>query len=247
MGITFAAMFGVIPVLAIGPREVISILFVVIAFLSWIFSVINGNKNQAPGPQANPRPQPRPPGGNRRENELQAEINRFLKNVMGQKPDDVIELTEDDEVKPQRKPRLPAPSQGKRAGAQPPSKKQPAQTEATADAGPRPGGRIAQRKGPGSQSLGTGVQQHLAEHMQSRVVQQAQEHLSHGVAEKVQQDLGTFSGGEAKAAPPTTTATKPIMSASDITAMLRNPNSVRQAIVTSLILNRPKFGRNRRA
>ena len=65
---------------AIGPREVISLLFVIVAFLSWLFSVINGQK--VPGGGARPN---LPPGGRRPEKDLQAEINRW-RALLAKKP-----------------------------------------------------------------------------------------------------------------------------------------------------------------
>ncbi|HLQ45348.1 MAG TPA: hypothetical protein VK137_11505, partial [Planctomycetaceae bacterium] len=91
----------VFPVLAaVGLQTAISLLFVIIAFLSWLFSVISGNQNV---PKAGGRPNP-PPGGKRIEKDLQAEINRFLKNVTGEK-DDTDELVVLEDIEDERRPR----------------------------------------------------------------------------------------------------------------------------------------------
>ena len=76
-------------VLAIGPREVISLLFVIIAFMSWVFSIINGKQNGPGGA----RPNPQAGGGRRPQKDLQAEINRFLNNVKGNGREDESKTT----------------------------------------------------------------------------------------------------------------------------------------------------------
>ena len=224
----------------IGPKEVISLLFVIVAFLSWLFSVINGQK--APGGGARPNP---PPGGRRPEKDLQAEINRFLKNAMGQNKDvDELEVLEDDEPpRPKPKPkRVP-----NAAAAQRPPAKRPPEAESSAQ-GPRPGGRIAQRKGPGSTGLGSGVREHLAEHMQDRVTKQAQQHLAHGVAEKVEHDLGKFSVNDQRSsAAAVVTERQPSITASAVAEIVRDPATLKQAFVMNLVLTRPAFGRGKRA
>jgi hypothetical protein len=219
------------PLLAAG-GSAISILFLVIAFVSWLWNVFNSNKNAAGGA----RPQPQPGGGGKRvEKELQAEINRFLKNVMGQKdaPQDELEVLVVEEPPPKSR-------------ARDKNRNKPTTTASGEGPGPtRPGGRIAQRKGPGSTTLGSGVRQHVADHMQEgRVLQQAQEHLGHSVADKVKQDMGTFSATEAAPAP--TSAARPSTTAASVAAMMRDPAGVKQAFVLNLILNRPTQDRRRR-
>ena len=172
-------MFNLTPILAAGGTA-ISVLFLVIAFVSWLWNVFNGNQN-APG--AGQRAQPRP-GGKKIEPDLQAEINRFLKNVMGQKQGQEEELevlvVENEDEQPRRRQKSRSKAEAakrKSAAAQP----KPEGSEGPGET--RPGGRISQRKGPGSTTLGSGLRQHVAEHMQEgRVLQQTQSHLAHGVA-----------------------------------------------------------------
>lgn len=233
-------MFNVIPILAAGENW-LSILFVVIAFVSWLWNVFNGNQKPVGG-QA--RPQPQPGGRKPAENELQAEINRFLKNVMGQKDDqtDELEVLVAEEGPP--KPRQRNKNRSKRPAT--PAPEPVASTEsASVFGGQRPGGRISQRKGPGSTSLGSGVRQHLAEHMpEGRVLLQAQNHLAHGVAEKVQQDLGSFTAADAPTAA-ATTAARAKFTVTEVARLMRDPAGLKQAFVLNLILNRPSFGRRR--
>lgn len=228
-----------IGVLAAGGTA-ISVLFLIIAFISWLWNVFNGNQN-APAPGR----QPVPPRGNRVEKELQAEINRFLKNVMGQKQredDREVILAEEEEPRTRQKARAKQEA-AKRKKTEPTPKSE----ESTTPGSSRPGGRIAQRKGPGSTTLGSGVRQHLAEHMQEgRVTQQAQNFLGHGVAEKVQHDLGTFSVADPAAAPlPASRTDRPTVTATNVAKLMRDPDGMKQAFVLNLILNRPSFGKRR--
>jgi hypothetical protein len=234
----------IVPLLA-DVGQVLSVLFVIIAFVSWLWNVINGNKGNAP-PAAAGRAQP-PPGGQRVEKDLQAEINRFLKNVMGQPADDdgdSREGIEDDELKPRPRPRP------KRAAEAPPrlATLRTTDEEDSTNQGPHPGGRIAQRKGPGSSNLGSDVRQHLAEHMQDRLTKQAQEHLGHGVADKVQHDLGRFTGADQQRSgqAPTIAAAQLSATATGVAQMMKDPAGLKQAFVLNLILNRPTFGGTRR-
>lgn len=232
-------MFNSISILAAG-ETAISVLFLVIAFISWLWNVFNGNQI-APG--AGQRPQPQP-GGRKVEPDLQAEINRFLKNVMGQKQgqEDELEVLvvedEDESPRHRQKSRSKAEAAKRDAAAQ----AKPQGSEGPGEA--RPGGRISQRKGPGSTTLGSGVRQHVAEHMQEgRVLQQTQSHLAHGVAEKVQQDLGIFTGLTPVGAAATVTSSRQTATALGVAKLMRDPASLKEAFVLNLILDRPNFGR----
>lgn len=233
-------MFNFIPILAAGGGA-ISLLFLVIALVSWLWNVFNGNQ-KVPGAGRQPQPQA---GGKRPETDLQAEINRFLKNVMGQKaePEEELEVlfVEEEEKPRKQKPRAKAEAAKRKAAAA------QAKQEGSEVAGElRPGGRIAQRKGPGSANLGSGVRQHVAEHMQEgRVRQQAEAHLAHGVAEKVQQDLGTFTGVVPAGAAATVTAARQTATAVSVAKLIRDPVSLKEAFVLNLILNRPSFGQRK--
>jgi hypothetical protein len=227
-------MFSLVPILAAG-ESWISILFVVIAFISWLWNVFNGNQKPVGGGV-----QPQAAGGKRGDKVLQAEINRFLKNVMGQKDGQADELevlvVEEGPTKPR--------SKGKNRSKRPATPA--ASTESAAVfSGARPGGRISERKGPGSTTLGAGVRQHLADHMQEgRVLKQAQSHLAHGVADKVQQDLGSFTAPDAPTAA-SATAARTKFTANDVAKLMRDPAGIKQAFVLNLILNRRPFGSRR--
>lgn len=224
---------------AIGPKELFSVLFVVIAFVSWIFNVIKANK-EVPGGGLQPRPQ----GGRRVDNDLQAEINRFLNNAMGKNDDgELIEVLEEDESAPRR----PTKSQRKSGKSQRQTRGQSSTPplEKTAAASSRSDSRVSQRGVPGSRDLGSGVRQHLAEHMQDRMVKQAQDHFAHGVAEKVEHDLGAFLVPtlQRSATAAVITHNEATITASGVAEIVRNPATLKQAFVMNLVLTRPKFGR----
>lgn len=227
-------MFHLIPILAAG-ESWLSVLFVVIAFISWLWNVFNGNQKPVGGGV-----QPQAAGGKRGEKDLQAEINRFLKNVMGQKDGQAEELevlvAEDGPTKHRSKGK----NRGKRS-TEPAASKE----SAAVFGGARPGGRISERKGPGSTTLGSGVRQHFADHMQEgRVIKQAQNHLAHGVSDKVQQDLGSFTAADAPTAA-SATAARAKFTVTEVARLMRDPAGLKQAFVLSLILNRPTLGKRR--
>lgn len=226
-------MFAPLPLLAAGGTA-ISVLFLVIAFISWLWNVINGNQNN---PAAKGRINPQANPGRGQGKDLQAEINRFLKNILEQKQgggQDDLEVLVAEEV---NEPPPPLKKRQKRL-ATAREKTEKAQDSAQVLESRRPGGQIAQRKGPGSADLGAGVRQHVAEHMQEgRVRQHSQEMLAHGVAEKVQQDLGVFSA--AKMVPD---SKQPVtVAAADIVKLIRDPFDLKRAFALNLILTRRKF------
>jgi hypothetical protein len=234
------AMFNLIPILAAGGTTV-SVLIALVSFAIWLWNQFNGNQNP---PLAGGRPQPQP---RRQDNELQNEIKRFLNNVMGQKqnPDEELEvlIVEEDEVKRRSRSKGRSKSESAKRKSE---ARTPAQETSEGPGEARPGGRISQRKGPGSTTLGSGVRQHVAEHMQEgRVIQQAQSHLAHGVAEKVQQDLGTFTGVDPAGAAATVTAARQTATAISVAKLMRDPVSLKEAFVLNLILNRPKLGQRK--
>ena len=236
-------MFNLNPILAAGGTA-ISILFLVIAFISWLWNVFNGNQN-VPGAGRLPQPQP---GRKKVEADLQQEINRFLKNVIGQKQEAAVEedvevlVVDDEDEKPRRQKPRSKSDPSKRKGAA--VRTRPADAEGPGES--RPGGRIAKRKGPGSENLGSGVRQHVAEHMQEgRVLEHAQHVLANGVAEKVQKDLGTFTGLSPAGAAAVVTTSRQTATALSVAKLMRDPVSLKEAFVLNLILERPKLGRRK--
>lgn len=225
------------PVLAaIEPKSIMALLFVLFAIGSWLWNVVNGQQN----PGGAVRRAPPQPGRRPAEQDLQAEINRFLKQTLGQKEPavDELEVLEEDAV--QSSPR-PKSNKLRR-----PSSTPKLQADRVADASQsrdRPGGKLARRKGPGSNDLGSNVREHLAEHMQNRLVKQTEQHFAHGVSEKVQRDLGPFMAGIAAAGVGSADKKPKANTAKEVIAMLRAPATVKQAVILNLILSRAVTGR----
>jgi hypothetical protein len=204
-------------------KGVITIVVIVIAFVSWISNLISG-KNKAQGGQA--RRQPRNP-------ELASEIDAFLEEVGGGRQDEqaAIELVSDEELHDRR-----GAAQRRRARNEQ-ARRQAAQEQ---DHARQPGSGIAGRVGPGSGDLGSNITSHVAEYMEEDHVDgHVAEHLTHSVNEGVGEHLGQFSGGSA--------AREDAIEARDrtpdehpIAALLRSPQGVRQAVILTEIFSRPK-------
>jgi hypothetical protein len=100
----------------------------------------------------------------------------------------------------------------------------------------RPGAEIAARKGPGSEDLGTQVQAHLNEYLDSsRMSQRVKADLGSSVERGVREHLGkTETRGTEEKETPVGPADAPLQ------ALLRDPAGVRSAIILNEILARPK-------
>jgi hypothetical protein len=163
-----------------------------------------------------------------RDDRLQQEINVFIEDVGGQRP----------RQSPPR-PAVPASRQaGGTARSPQPAKPRPAAAPAARQTAPRsrPGAEMATRHAPVTESLGTGVKQHLSQHMSDRVTQQVQQRLAPRVEEKVSQDLGVaVNTGPTPSSP----SALPAVRAERFAEMLRNRAGIQQAIVMNLILSPP--------
>lgn len=116
---------------------------------------------------------------------------------------------------------------------QKPSKKKQQQQPKPAEAkgSRRPGGEIANRHIQTS-DLGAGVRTHVTDVRAQKVEQLAQQHMQSRVGQSVTEHLGTFTAAA--------TPEEASKQASLIIQALRNPTSVRQAIIVNLILERPR-------
>jgi outer membrane biosynthesis protein TonB len=212
---------------------VVAILFAVISIGAAIVNAIGGKKEP---PRRNP--------GRPKNNTVRKEIEEFLEQQGGRKPQrreevvvedvDVVEVVEEPRPRPKPKPQVPKPKkqQSPKPVAQKPAPK-PAAT-------PRPVIAPTQvsRRGDaplGSNDLGTGLKDHVAAAMGERIAAQAQRdlpHLQSHVDQKVREDLGTFSVSGKEAAPSSKT--------SPLIQMLRNPQSARHAVIIAEVMGRPK-------
>ena len=213
----------------------IPILFVVIAFASWIFNLLSQNKAKGRVDAG-----PKQPVGPPRDRRIQSEIDVFLKEIGGGRK---IENAQDDEIFIEIVP------EEERAGRQRPRRSiqqrqrspQPQPVTETPQAEPSihqlPGSDIAERKGPGSSGLGRNVRKHVSEHMrEGMVAEHVQEHLAHDVNKSVRQHLGT-SGRDQKTQQQVDHSPK---KSHAIVRLLHDPSGMRQAILLSEILSPPK-------
>jgi hypothetical protein len=231
------------------------VVFVLIA-LGWISNLITGKQQpQKPPMMGGPPRRPAPP----RDDRIKSEIEIFLEQVGGQK-------------RPQPSPQAPRQETMHR----PPAETRPAKPTrqigdapkptvrvlrpeapvkpagaATSPADPvarreRPGESLAKRGRPGSETLGTEVAAHLAEHMKSgRLATRTGErlpHLTSTVADQAQPPSGTSAASLAPALGASVIAMHP----KNIVELLRNREGVRQAILINEILSQPLARRGRR-
>jgi hypothetical protein len=221
----------IVPVLA-DAEGIGAVILAVITVIGWIASLVS-NKNQKGPPVANrPRPPVRP-----RDDRLQQEINIFLEETGGKRP-------KPPPARPASVPARGAPAATRMPGAasQAAKARQPAAPARKPARRPRPGQEIATRTPPVSESLGTGVKQHVSQNMNERVSQEVQQRLTPRVEEKVELDLGpAVAAGTSGRAMPAAAATgvQPALQAARLAELLRNRASVQQAFAVSLILSRP--------
>ena len=196
-----------IPILAAEP-SIVFLVILIISLFSWVWNLFQG----AEKPTKKKRPRP--------ENSSASELELFLQQVVGDKPE---------AAKP--RPNKPARPAGEKK--QPKNKQQqtrrpteaerpterPANERSEAD---RPGKRLSQTHL--QSSLGEGIRPHVST-LQSDVGT----NVRRDIDDTVQRDIGSDS---------TTTVNRP--AEHPLIQTLRNPQGVRQAIILTEILNRPK-------
>lgn len=171
--------------------------------------------NNPKGPK--PKNRPRPNGG-------QSELERFLQEV--------AKKNSGESARPANaKPKPPEKKKQKPPAPQPQAQRPSAPL--------RPGARLAESR-LATSALGEGVRSHVASHMETRNVDnQAQKDIAGGVRrdidDRVQRDMGSDATAIAMQR---TEVVHPLMAA------LRSPQGVRQAVLLTEILNRPKSLRN---
>lgn len=216
----------------LGP--IITVAIMLISFIGWLSNVING-ANKGKGPQP-PRPQPKP-----RDRRVQDEIEAFLKEVTGQQqaPRPLAD--------PEVERRVAMPSRDPEAAPvrpAPRSKKTPKPPKPKAAPGSNPqrgtpGSTFDQRRLAGKADVSQS--QSLAGRMAERDVAAAARSTVQSVQPSVSHHFGTFtaenSTGRQAANETLRRAETP---ASELLKRLRTPGGVRQAIILSEILNRPR-------
>lgn len=213
-----------VPILA-DHDAIIAVVVALITVVGWIANLIS-NKNQKAPPAANrPRPPARP-----RDERLQQEINIFMQDS-GKPGSRTTTAARPAAAKPRQV--ASGPQAKSRPVVAAPVKKPPRR--------PRPGEEIANRQAPVTDKLGSGVKQHLSQHMTERVEHDAQQRLGSRVAETVEQDLGpaTTSGSRSNRPMPAPPPAALPGLAAGYADLLRNPATLRQAIILNLILAPP--------
>lgn len=208
------------PLLADGIGTLISVVFLVIAFLSWIINLING-QNQAPkarGPQNRPQ---RAGGGQDR---LQNEIEVFLQEVQGRK-------------RPQDKPRAAAPPVPEQVRERPPRRARPKRpapqarrTQPAARRQAKPETRQPDRKS---------VQEKVAKELEPLAAGLDERHLKSQIDGSVAEHLKHLESNLTPSLEVLPEVVAEQASAGRIGELLRDPTGVRQAILLNEILSRP--------
>jgi len=216
------------PLLLADFDSIIGILFVVFWIVAWVLKLVASHAQK--GPPATVRPKPANRGGDDR---LQEEIDIFIKEVNPKKTS---------RRPPAAQP--PVPVKANRSRKPPLKSATESGVPAAESKRSKPGQSISQRHIPTGEKLGEGVQQHLQQHMRERVAREAAVFVGDSVDQSVEQHLGqpTAPGLGNLAAAPTPGAPKPHR----LVESLRNPASLRQGMVLSLILGPPP-GRQRMA
>lgn len=210
-------------ILGLDLGGVIFLAFALISFISWIANQLNSGKAKPPARGQN-RPAPRA-----RNQQIQREIDRFLREAAGQNPRPDVNIDEIEIVQSPR--RRPPPAKTKAA----PRQRLASDAVPKRSSRPRPGERLADRHLAHSTPSLVAV-----EHPPARGV--AAEHLPHAVDASVAAHLGVFSARRPLGTRPATLAGR---QAATAIASLRTMQGVRAAIVMQEILQRPRALRQR--
>ena len=205
-----------IVVLAAADGGVVFVIVLIISVISWVVNLVQGNK-----PKVKPGNRPRAA------NQGQSELEKFLQEVVGAK------------AEPEKKRPAPAPKPARAArgdrkgGKSKPQSQRPAVAQRPA-ASDRPGSRLAQTHLTPT-TVGEGVRSHVAGHLEprnvdSQVNRDVDSVVQRDIGDAVRQDIGVDG----------TRPTVQRAAVHPLIAALRSPQGIRQAIVMSEILNRPK-------
>ena len=198
---------------------IVFVIVLIISVISWIVNLVQGNK-----PNGKPGNRPRPG------NQGQSELEKFLQQVVGNKPE-----PEPEKKRPAAAPK-PARATGgeKKGGKSKPQSQRPAASQRPAPAD-RPGARLSQTHltpttvGDGVRGLGSSPLE--PRNVDGLVIQNVGATVQRDIGDAVRRDIGVDGTllVVAQRAP-----VHPLIQA------LRNPQGIRQAIMMSEILNRPK-------
>jgi len=213
------------PILADG-GGIGTLIFVIIGIVGWISNQVS---------QAQQGQKKRPGNRKRRDQQVQQELDDFLREAGGERggqrrpPRAEPEVLEVDEIEVISKPKQrPRPQSQPRKLTQPSPTPQPERLSSFGSSSPLP----SQLTLSAPLTLGSGVTSHVQQHMQARVGNQVNEDLPHSVNQSVTEHLGAFApvgrmGGEQSA------------SVAALLDALYTPASIRTAIVMSEIFAAP--------
>ncbi len=203
---------------------VVFVIVLIISVISWIVNLVQGNK-----PNGKPGNRPRPA------NQGQSELEKFLQQVVGNKP----------EPEPEKKRPAPAPKpvgvtgRDKKSGKSKPQSQRPAAAQRPAASSrpapaDRPGARLSQTHLTPT-TVGDGVRSHVSSHLEPRnvdalVKRDVEGAVQRDIGDAVRRDIGVDG----------TLLTVQRAPVHPLIQALRNPQGIRQAIMMSEILNRPK-------
>ena len=214
-----------IVVLAAEGGSIVFVIVLIISVISWIVNLVQGNK-----PNGKPGNRPRPG------NQGQSELEKFLQQVVGNKPE-----PEPEKKRPAaaNKPARAAGGEKKGGKSKPQSQRPSTAQRPAASARPtpadRPGARLSQTHltpttvGDGVRGLGSSPLE--PRNVDGLVIQNVGATVQRDIGDAVRRDIGVDGTllVAAQRAP-----VHPLIQA------LRNPQGIRQAIMMSEILNRPK-------
>lgn len=227
------------PLFAVGPQEVIALIFVLVSVIGWIIRQVQGTNQQMPPPVQRP--------GRRREERASDEIDNFLQQV-------------NRASEPNKPPAVPRPTTAANR-PKPPGNRGPATATQRQPAKPQPAAPVQESRRireedparPAGSTLGSSLNQHVREHMAERIVKEAQRDVGQDIKDSVQKHMGNISRPAPGTSSPGRVTTAALFSgntapadpgccarADNLKKMLRNPESIRQAIIIQEVMNRPK-------
>lgn len=225
------------------------IVFLVISFISWILNM----KNEGQKPKNRPRPnQPnRPAQAAKRPDALKNELEMFLEEVTGAKPRaEQNNPRQVDAARPPRPQRRERPAGGRPDAPrskpavvqqQKPKRRRVQQQKAQA---PPKADKPKAAKQP-KRELGSKLREHVDDYMgEHRVDKHVAEHLAEGVSGRKSKRIGSsvkeHLGATSFDGPVQIEVDPPPATTASLIKMLRNPTSVRNAILVNEILQPPR-------
>ncbi|MFN0056398.1 MAG: hypothetical protein ACKV0T_29990 [Planctomycetales bacterium] len=215
-----------------NPQDLLVVVVVILVWVGiWIVKMITAQKKNVP-------PVSHRPGNSTRQEDAKIfdEIDDFIREVGGNRP-------VASKPRPPARPSPPAPTRPAAGGRSKPAPSTPSPQVSGAKRR-RPGQELATRQAPVSNSLGTGVQEHLRQHMTERVAKETAAHLQDKVEVSVAQHLGTLGSGATVTAPPVgntqgTSEESWTARTSQLRALFQNAGALRQAMIVSMVLAPP--------